>query len=542
MPEQKKDQQEKPLADITGVNELLRSLGQIVNGVKLYGPQHKVVMQQMDSTHKLLAMLLAECEDLNLSIADEELLADGRGVDTTNPLIAAFEKQLIDLDAAGFSLTSGMTKEEFDKLIEVLTTHPDQIKAAGGFAELMAGSGMEHVKARVATYQLVTEEEEVVSRDDGEGGQATTEEMLAQMIALLKGEQVEDQEGVAHQVAAMATDVNALADVIIEAAKIQQQQEGLEGEESLVAKVIDTVRRYYDAAMQDPAAGTQAGKKQLTKTLNELEGRIEERLQELEAEAHREEATEPLVEAVEEMTTELAIDSLASEYARKYKGIAKAQKKILKFIKSTLENRPDAGIDLKSRLIESGLSEEDWDDLVLRSKGRAPTELSEGPVISAVLAQMLEELEVLDQAEAELTTDQLERVIGGISQELSAVSSRAEHQIEELGSRLRESVEKPEEAERILSRTDLMAMLAEIGQEICQPLSVINASIDMIGAGRLGPITDPQTEMLTLAQEGSDRLQKLADKLIEIAGVPEGTTPDSEILGDIYGGEQPQNG
>jgi len=534
MPDQEDKRQEVQLADITLINEVLRSLGQIVNNMKLYGPQHKVVTQAISSTFRMLEVALNRAESINLSLADDRLLADGRDVDNVNPLIVSLTKQLMNIGATGFSLDKGMSEEEFRKLVGLITTHPDKIKEKGSFSQLVADTGLDHVTARTATYQLVTEEEVVVSRE-GEGKSATTEEMLAQMIALLRGEQVEDKKGISHQVAAMATDVNALADLIIDAAKIQQQQEGLEGEASLVTKVIDTVRRYYDAAMQDPSANTQQGKKQLTKTLNELEKTIEERLAEEKAEEHTENVAEPLVEAVEEMTTELAIDSLASEYARKYRGIAQSQKKILKFIKNTMENRPDAGLDLKARLIEAGLGEEDWQELVTRSKGRAPTEITgDGPVISTVLAQMLDELNVLDETQPEMITGQLEQVIGGISQELSKVSTQAEHQIQELGNKLRESAENPEEAEHILSRRDLMVMLAEIGQEICQPLSVITASVDMINAGRLGAVTPEQTEMLSLACEGTDRLQKLADKLIEVAGVPEGTNPDEAILGDIY--------
>ena len=81
----------------------------------------------------------------------------------------------------------------------------------------------------------------------------------------------------------------------------------------------------------------------------------------------------------------------------------------------------------------------------------------------------------------------------------------------------------------------MLAMLAEIGQEICQPLSVINCSLDMVRGKALGPLTPPQEEMLALAAESGARLDMLANKIIEISGVPKGTKPDSEILDDVYG-------
>ena len=37
------------------------------------------------------------------------------------------------------------------------------------------------------------------------------------------------------------------------------------------------------------------------------------------------------------------------------------------------------------------------------------------------------------------------------------------------------------------------------------------------------------------AAESGARLEMLANKVIEISGVPKGTKPDSEILDDVYG-------
>lgn len=57
----------------------------------------------------------------------------------------------------------------------------------------------------------------------------------------------------------------------------------------------------------------------------------------------------------------------------------------------------------------------------------------------------------------------------------------------------------------------------------------------MIRGKALGPLTPTQEEMLTLAAESGARLEMLANKVIEISGVPKGTKPDAEVLDDVYG-------
>lgn len=91
-----------------------------MNNTKLYGPQHKIVVQTMNSAFKMLEVALNEAETVNLSLADNELLADGRDVDNVNPLVVSLAKQLADIGATGFALDKGMNQEEFEKLVGLI--------------------------------------------------------------------------------------------------------------------------------------------------------------------------------------------------------------------------------------------------------------------------------------------------------------------------------------------------------------------------------------------------------------------------------------
>jgi CBS domain-containing protein len=76
--------------------------------------------------------------------------------------------------------------------------------------------------------------------------------------------------------------------------------------------------------------------------------------------------------------------------------------------------------------------------------------------------------------------------------------------------------------------------IAELNQEIVQPLTVSTGVIDMLGSGRAGPLTVSQRDMLQLASESVERVNQLVAYMRRIAGLPESYTPDAAIIRDSY--------
>lgn len=81
----------------------------------------------------------------------------------------------------------------------------------------------------------------------------------------------------------------------------------------------------------------------------------------------------------------------------------------------------------------------------------------------------------------------------------------------------------------------MIEFLAEIVQELRQPLSVVTSVVDALKGGMLGNLSTPQSEMLSLAGSSAERLDHLIDKVAEITGMPEGLLPDAKILDSVYG-------
>ena len=89
------------------------------------------------------------------------------------------------------------------------------------------------------------------------------------------------------------------------------------------------------------------------------------------------------------------------------------------------------------------------------------------------------------------------------------------------------------------ARQRIRAVLAEIVQELCQPLSVISCSISMIAQERIGTVDKTQKSLLDLAAQSADRMKTLIDSLRQISGEPKTLQPDADIQAWLYGDQGP---
>ena len=523
------------LADMTAVAELARHLGQILSNMALYGPQHKVSQQAIMNGYEFLGGFFAKWERVSFTVADNMLLADGRQIESKNTLMLGLIKQLSAIDVGSFSLARGVTFIDFTKLTELLNTPPEKMKAMGSFSEALSKSGVSHVQAKSVVYQLVTEEDVVVNKEElqealsgggeGEGGKGA--KSVEEIIAFLKGTAGQ----FSLDIEEASSDTHKLADMILKASEVSPEKAEAESAKTLGEVIVGCLKRAYQSLLQDPAAKTQQGKKTLVKTLMQLQDELLQGLRELVGPA-ADQIAEMVGDAVEQMTNELQVDALASDYAKKRKGIETTEKRILKFMKAADQENPEATVALKDKLMESGLDALDWQELLVKNVEAAMKKAGGGEAGAEVLNNLVSQMNtLLDPAKVAAgkapEDQQVTQLVTQLEQEVATVTAEATQKLDQLEKRLRD---RPD-----MSREAMLAMLAEIGQEICQPLSVINCSIDMIRGKSLGEITAMQKEMLDLAAESGARVETLANKIIEISGVPKGTKPDSEILDDVYG-------
>jgi len=130
----------------------------------------------------------------------------------------------------------------------------------------------------------------------------------------------------------------------------------------------------------------------------------------------------------------------------------------------------------------------------------------------------------------------LEHDLQAVQQEVNRIILTAEKRIERLVNEVEggEQQQVGRESKPGISRKRLFEILAEIGQELCQPLAVINCSVDTILSGMLGDINKVQREMLALSADSAQKLKVLIDKIIDIAGVPDALVVNKEIQTSLY--------
>jgi signal transduction histidine kinase len=204
---------------------------------------------------------------------------------------------------------------------------------------------------------------------------------------------------------------------------------------------------------------------------------------------------------------------------------------------------PDAS-DLQDRLLKGGLSVEGWQELVVKSRtpgGRDMGNISRRDAVAfgqlAVLLSRMEDL--LEKAETlqdrHASTDALRQTLSALDSTVSGIAAGTQQKIEEL----KEDVHGKEgtgvsSPARQLPRKEILEILAEIVQELCQPLSVISCSLSMISRERAGKVSPNQVGLLDLAVKSAERMRVLIDSLREISGDPQTLAPDSEIQSWIY--------
>jgi hypothetical protein len=517
-------------------------MGQIVANSHLYGVRHPVTIEAMERSFESFGKAMAGRETIGIALANDQLLVDGQVVDLRSSQASTFADKLRTLELGGFTMNKGISPDEFVRLVSLLAA-PAVVGGPSGIAEQMSGAGFEHVKAKAIRYAQVSDGEEVVSDKEAEVGRKFAGPMVEQIIAFLKGDVSAGESSPLKSVDAAANNAQMLADMIMKSAVIREQTPDLGHGESLGGLIVGCLRRTFNSLNDDPVTRTQKGKKTLTKTLVLLEKEILDKLREM-AGDNTDTETE-VGEAVREMQDEVAMDSLAEQYARKMDAVKDSEKRILRYIKRKgVDAASESG--LRDRLMQNGLSSENWRELIVKSGALAGSGGSgaggEGGDTGRMLATLLTHLSELVETKAGASEDEIAATINRLGSEIDKTVAKTEQRIQALSDEARriESGEggQPErddaEGPAKMSRQEIIRSLAEIGQELCQPLAVINCSVGILSSNRLGELTEPQRQTLQLAVENGNRLSLLVDKLIRISGLPTDLNPDQEIIRKLY--------
>jgi len=495
------------------VAELIRSLGQAFANADLYGLDHKISVTAMEAAYEDLQRLLEEVPRLRLALADGELSVNGHLLPLRNPLMLGFVERLRIMNVSGFTLSQGMTADEFVTLTKLLATRGAATDGQA-FSELLAASNLSHIEASSTVLREIAEDEIVVNRD--EAGKPSPEAegpgpSVHQITAFLKGaapscNALKNREGAAE-------DPAALAELIMESSVFRQHQPGAEGEQ-LGGIIVGCLRRAFSQLTAGNAMKTKKGRQQLTKMVTVLEKELLDRLRSYGKESPAGEME--IQETASELREGLKVDDAVSDYIKRRSALEASENKLERVAKSLgVERLQELGVP--EALLEGGVPPSGWRKLVVESapKGGGPGQEDLATMLDG-LAALVDRLET----EPELTGD-VSTMLADMGDAVDAAASSTEAKLDDLAT-------KSKGAGGEVARKEAASLFPEMIQELCQPLAVLNGALDMVVARRLGPLSDIISDTLGLAVASSRRMEGIVSRLLDVYGVPDTLTPQQQ--------------
>lgn len=527
--------------------DLIQMMGQTLNTALLYGIAHKVARSSLEASHTVLSKFIEFHGPIHFSLTEGLLLINGAST-AGSPLATSFTTRLTGLNLFSFTVAPGFTLDEFIALYTLLLTPAGKLDTTRNAADRLDQLGLKHIEAKAFSYRRVADGDtppgttaptETANPAPAASTPAGEKPDLDNILAFLKDEHHADPERSAADIRHLAADTEKLAELILRSVEIRASMADLTEGESLTDLIVGCIQKAVHPILKDPATKTQKGRKQIRHSLLMLEKTLLDRLQKMAGDA----AAQATGNMMEEIVEDLDLDALASKYMKDHRMAEKTRAKVTRLIERVADDPGQLG-ELKERLMDQGLTPEGWQELSIKltpppapapgvSKGEGPGpggSTDEIKILTLLLARLGETIEQPPAGDANTAVKNLVEETG---RHLTALTTMTGKKIGTLETMLADS-----DRGTTLNRRELMKILAEITQEIMQPLTIINGTTSMIRSLKTGPLTDTQGELLSVISESGDRLAVLTNHLMRIVGTPEARTPDRAILNTAYAGAQ----
>jgi hypothetical protein len=537
----KKDDDNKPIyAADSAIDSILQVLGRVLNVAAVYGEKHQVTLNMLDEAYAAFEEFFSTRADISLGAFQGSMTVDGRPIHVVGALKKGLEKRLINLNVTALKISSGISRDEFGQLVDMLNQGEEE-----AFKKALAAAGMTHVGSEDTTYQPVRKNEKVVAvaekksllkgMDDeinayfeAQQRASNSGAQVEQIVAFLKGD-IGGGNEVKSALADAINDPSKLAELILESTAVRQSSQILQGE-TLADVVLGCLRKTYDSLKIQPDYQGEKGQESLKKAMLLLERSVLDRMRSYFGAANPAQ-DERIKKAVRSMNEDMELEMLAASFMGQRDAVRKSTEKIVSYIK-------ERGVDqAKAQLGAADLTPAEWRKMVVQSKrqdhsGGDDAEFSLGANLGT-LGMVLEKLEALMRTEQPSQSE----VAGLIEKAQANVSGLTEYTEKKINS-LSEIIqgEVPEEktvggSAINMRASDLLATLAEIAQELAQPLTAINTSLEMVLNGYVGEVSDEQKSLLTLANGSGEHMHYLMDQLQAIVGYPTNLGIDKRFSG-----------
>ncbi len=293
----------------------------------------------------------------------------------------------------------------------------------------------------------------------------------------------------------------------MEAAAVRQRDPLAARGESLADIVVGCLRRTFDGLNKQPANSRNPAA--IKQTMMLLEKDILDRLRQSAAGRG---AEQTIADAVGSMLDDLTIEAVSQTYVQRRKAVEADGARLA----ACLRSLPPAKLEgLKSSLMASGRTPEGWQELVVRSgAGGSGPGASEASAGLAALGALLEKLDRL-MSSGKTHDPEAQQAITQVQQG-GARRRAGGRQNSRPGKRGGQDCRRPGCAgaaswRRLSAEQQVrtMELIAEIVQELAQPLSAMNCAVGMTLQERIAPGGRPEN-ILALAADSGEKIADLS--------------------------------
>jgi hypothetical protein len=476
--------------------------------------------------------LFMERKKVNIGAFNGVMTVDEIPIQTTGTLQKSLERRLTRLQITSLRIARGISGAELTQLAELLSSGE-----AAAFKMGLSTAGLSHIASEDTCFQVVRDGQTVAnegdlagagnngvlmledelsdSRGSGDGGGSSVH--VEQIVAFLKGDIDLGEANVGDELAALASDPDRLGQIIMESVAIRQSASELSGE-SLNDIVLGCLRRTFDGLRKQPSFQTSEGVADLKKALLLLEESMLDKMRNLAGDSNPE-LDRQIVQAVREMDEKLGFELAANQYIEHREAIEETRNQLKSYVKAK-------GVDEAEELLENtNFPPSEWRRIVVDSRSGNGADGMDNPPIAAglsTLATVFEKLESLIKSN-ETDGGRMKALLGQATDNLGNTVDSTKEKLDSLSKQLSDSGEDTGTIggqAKAMDRKELLSSIAEIAQELMQPLTAINASVEMMLCGYVGEVTPEQHILLNLANNSGEHLKFLMNEMIFIVGCP----------------------
>lgn len=155
-------EREVPL-DTQLLSEAVIELNISRKNVGIYPPGHIQITTSIERAYLILQKMFEIREEMTLGVAKDTLLVGQDYLDQKNPVYRDFALSMSQQGIAAVTFIKGLEREELVRFHRILTTKPEDIRAAGGIGQVMEDVHIPHITIHAIDYTSfhVTEEQEI---------------------------------------------------------------------------------------------------------------------------------------------------------------------------------------------------------------------------------------------------------------------------------------------------------------------------------------------------------------------------------------------